>query len=137
MSYKALDLCKDQGGFYDVEPAVMFPATIARIKAVLAGAPPTEIVSNGWTGNPLREPVADRFLRAAERMPAEAWDLALEPFSEFPENDPEKPDQLLLARLELRATALTFAESWFKRALALAAGKGIRIHILKDKRYRR
>ncbi len=137
MSYNAMNLCADKGDYFDIDPGVIFPATIARIKDVLAGAPPPEIVSKDWMGNPLREPVADKFLRQAEGFPAQAWELALQPFSDFPELDPKKPDKALEATLRLRAAALDFAESWFKRALALAVGHGLRVHIMNNPDYRR
>jgi hypothetical protein len=137
MTYNVLKLCEDKGDYFEVDPAVMFPATIARIKEVLAGEPPIEIVSIGWTGRADREPVADKFVRQAEALPAAAFDLALQPFSDFPELDPKKPDKELKAKLDYRAAALGLAESWFKRALALATGRGIRIHISRNPDYRR
>ncbi len=115
MSYDVLKLCKKKDDYFEVDPAVMFPATIKRIQEVLAGEIPTELVSAGWTGHPLREPVATKFLDKAEAFPAEAWKL-------------ESPE---------RARVLDFAESWFKRALALKVGRGIRIHISKNLDYRR
>lgn len=137
MSYNVFDLCEDKGDYFEVDPGVMFPATLARIRDCVKGEPPIEIVSPGWTGRADREPVADKFLRQAEGFPANAWELALKPFSEFPELDPKNPDESLKAALELRAAALAFAESWFKRALALAVGSGIRIHISKNLDYKR
>ena len=125
--YDVLSLCIDRGDHYEVDPAVMFPATVARIKAVIAGEPPTEIVSVGWTGRPDREPVADRFLREAERFNQNAWELALEPYDE------DAPEKLI----EIRSATLAFAESWFKRALALKAGHGIRVHFIKNPDYKR
>ncbi len=115
MTYDVLKLCKDEGDHFEVDPAKMFPATIARIQEVLAGAPPTEIVSPGWTGRADREPVADKFLRQAEALPAGAWGL----------------------KDGNRAAVLDFAESWFKRALALAVGRSVRIHISKNLGYKR
>jgi len=115
MSYDPLKLCQDQGGYFEVDPAVMFPATLARIQEVPAGETPAELVTPGWTGRPAREPVADKFVRQAEAFSQEAWSL-------------ETPE---------RAAVLDFAESWFKRALALRVGKGIRLHISRNADYRR
>lgn len=125
--YDVLSLVKQADGKYQVDPAVMFPATVQRIKNVLAGEPPVEIVSKGWTGNPWREPVTDRTLREAEAFMPHAWDLALEPY-----------DANTAPHLQaLRSAALAFVESWFKRALALKVGPPVVIHISKNLDYRR
>lgn len=112
LTFDALTLCEDKGGYYEVDPAVMFPATLQRIQEVLAGEAPVEIVSKDWTGHPVRDPVVGRFLDRAEAFPKEAW---------------KKPT----------AELLDFAESWFKRALALRVGHGLRIHIKRDPAYKR
>ncbi len=130
MTYNVFDLCEDKGDYFEVDPAVMFPATLARIKECLVSEPPVEIVSKGWTGRADREPVADKFVRQAESLPAEAWTLALEPYQEPPKDGPTVDQQI-------RASAQALAESWFKRALALAVGHGVRIHISKNLDYKR
>lgn len=131
MTYDPLKLCEDMGDYFEADPAVVYPATVARIQECIAGAPPTEIMTPGWTGRPDREPVADRILRQAEDFPSESWELALMPLWE-PE-DKKKGD----VRLEFRANALAFAESWFKRALSVAAGRGIRIHFSRNLDFKR
>jgi hypothetical protein len=125
--FDILKLCKRVDGQYKVDPAVLFPAMVARIKACVAGELPVELLAKGWTGNPRREPVADGFLRQAEGFPAEAWELALEPY------DANMAPQLAA----LRRAALEFAESWFKRALALRVGPPVMVHIGKNLAYRR
>ena len=125
MSYDALNLCKKLGeGYYEVEPEVLFPATIARMRECAAGAAPVEIVTPSWEGRPDREPVADKFLRQAESFKAEAYEAALKSYNK------ENPDAV-------RGEILGLAESWFKRALALAVGSGVRIHIAKNLDWRR
>ena len=133
--YDATKLCKKTGdGQYEVDPATMFPATLARIQEVLTGKLPTEIVAPGWKGHPLREPATDRFLRQAEAFPPEAWKLAeMEDF----QIDPDELEPRLLADKQLRGVVLDFAESWFKRALALKVGRGLRLHISRNSAYRR
>jgi hypothetical protein len=118
MSYDPLQLCAldEASGKHVVDPAVMFPATIAHIQAVVRGeAQPVEIMTPGWSGRPDREPVADRFVKQAEAMPPGAWSL-------------ETDD---------RTRVLELAESWFKRALVLKVGRGIRLHIIRNDEYRR
>ncbi len=138
MTYNVFDLCEDKGDYFEVDPAVMFPATLARIKECLVSEPPIEIMTPGWTGRPDREPVADKFVRQAEGFPGGAWELALKPFADFPVPDPDPDkDKELKAMLALRAATLAFVESWFKRALALVVGHGVRIHISKNLDYRR
>lgn len=133
MSYDPLSLCTDAGDHFEVDPAVMFPATLARIQEVLAGEVPTELVASDWKGRPAREPVADKFVRQAEAFPPEAWKLA--EMRDFRlDLDPEPRP---FAAFRLRASALDFIESWFKRALALKIGKGIRLHISRNADYRR
>jgi hypothetical protein len=110
MTWNVLDYCEEMDGYYEIDPAVMFPATIKRIQDVLANPdqPPLELVPAGWTGNVWREPVSMRFVDEAATITD--W---------------------------TSAAALDFAESWFKRALAVKAGKGIRVHIRKNVDYRR
>jgi hypothetical protein len=135
MSYDVMSLVTDLGDQYEVDPGVMFPATITRIKEVLAGDAPVEIVSKGWTGSPFREPVADRMLKEAESFPAALWDLALKPYKAVGEDASEKEK----ATATWRASALGFAEGWFKRAFVLAIPEGRKaiLHIIKNLDYRR
>ena len=69
--------------------------------------------------------MADKFVRQAEACPKAAWEALLA--------DPANAD----LDDRLRNAALDFAESWFKRALALKVGKGIRLHISRNADYRR
>ena len=137
MSYKALKLCKDEGDYFEVDPAVMFPATIQRIKEALKNADPVELMSPGWEGRPDREPVADKFLRTVEAFPSGALDFSLTPFSYFENMGLEKLDDSAKKQRVSRAEVLDFAESWFRRALSLEVGRGLRIHISKNLDYRR
>lgn len=106
--YNILKLCKKVDAHYEFTPSVIFPATIGRIKEVLAGEAPWELVREGWNGIPWRDPVVESFIKEAETI--QDWNSA---------------------------EALAFAESWFKRALALKVGPPVQIHILKDLNYRR
>ena len=126
MSFKVKELVEEKEGYFEVDPAVMFPATIKRIQEVLAGEAPTEIVSKDWKGSPYRDPVVDRFMREAESYDDEAWESALIPYHVVFEHE-----------RETRAKVLAFVESWFNRALALEEGKGIRVHISKNLDWRR
>ena len=112
MSYDVLKLCEDLGDHFEVDPGVMFPATLKRIQECLRGEVPSELADPGFAGHPMREQTVLKFLEAAEAFPAEMWKKPIGP-------------------------ALDFAESWFKRALVLAVGRGIRIHISKNLNYRR
>src|SRR5574341_126053 len=129
MSYDVLKLCKKlEDGTYEIDPGIFFPATLKRIQECIKGADPIEIVSAGWQGRPDREPVADRFLREAEAFPPAAWNVALTPFSEI---EPGSVAQ------KLRAEVLGFIESWFKRALALQVGRGVKLHITRNPDWKR
>jgi len=127
MSYDVLSLVTEKDGQFVAEPGIFFPATVARIKECVVKADPLEVMTPGWPGRPDREPVADGFLKLAEKYAPETLDLALLPFDE---SLPEKTKVL-------RAEALGFVESWFKRALVLKVGKGVRLYITKDLNYRR
>ena len=131
MSYNPLNYCELVNGQYEVDPAVMFPATVSHIKECVKGdAQPVEIVSPGWEGRPDREPVADRFLREAERLPQGALDLALHPMRDL-------DVAMNPVDAKSRSIALALAESWFKRALALKVEPPIRVHIRRNPDYRR
>ncbi len=127
MSHNVFDVVVNKGDYFEVDPGVMFPAMLARVQDVLKGEEALELVSKDWKGRPHRDPVVDGFLRQAEGFPEEAWKLARKPLQAV-KTDEERA---------LRGEALAFLESWFKRALALAVGKGVRIHIKKNLDWRR
>ncbi len=117
--------------WYGVDPDIIYPATVKRIREVLAsGEIPQELVD---PSSPLEvDPrgVARLYLSDASRVPADAWQLALTPRGEFDEESPALSD---------RAFALEVARRWFTQALHVMAGgngTGMGIHILKDERYR-
>lgn len=117
--FDVLKLCKYLGDHYEVDPGVMFPATIARIQEWLTGADVPEIVGGDYA-------TAVQFQREAKSIPAEAWELALIPF-----------ELCLEAKRPMRATALAFADNFFSRALSLAVGGAVHIHVIRNDDYRR
>lgn len=129
MAFDPLKLCQpeeraDSVPWYATQPAVMYPATIARIGEVIAsGEMPPELVGSS---NPEADPMAAarEYRLQARRLPAEAWKLAAAPAP----SDPEKR--------RVRAEALELARKWFTRALKLAVGKSLGLHILKDPGFR-
>lgn len=133
MTYNPLKLCTEKDGKYSVDPAVMFPATIKRIQEVVAGKPPTEVMTPGWPGRPDREPVADKFLRQAEAFTPEDWELGLTPYVEPHEGETMEETALVVKR----RAVLDLAESWFKRSLVLAVGHTVNLHISRNADYRR
>jgi hypothetical protein len=135
MSYNVFDLCDDKGDYFEVDPAVMFPATFARIQEVLGGDAPVELLEDKTLPVPWLDPVVKNFYDQAKGFPGGAWDLAHIPLGNFAEST--LGEDLTRATLESRAAVLGFAESWFKRALALAIGRGVRIHIARNPEYRR
>jgi hypothetical protein len=140
MSYDVLDFCKvaerpdmKAVGYepFAFEPAVIYPATIARILEVLAdGSLPTELIDKNL--NPDVDPRSAALMHRSriKAIPEEAWALALKPRSEFADS----PDDAAL--LGIRADALEAARLWFTRALKNEVGKPVGVHILKDEDYR-
>lgn len=140
MAYEILKLCKvaqradmKAAGYepFVFEPAVIYPATIARIKQVLKdGSLPTELIDKNL--NPDVDPRSAALMHRSRirAIPEEAWDLALKPRSEFTDS----PDDAGL--LVIRADALEAARLWFTRALKNEVGKPVGVHILKDDDYR-
>ena len=141
MSYQILELCKVSVGRPDMvkagyapftfEPAVIYPATIARILEVLKdGSLPTELIDKKL--NPDVDPRSAALMHRSriKAIPEEAWDLALKPRSEFTDS----PDDAAL--VAMRADALEAARLWFTRALKNEVGKPVGIHILRDDDYR-
>lgn len=139
-SYDVLKLCEKVGDTYHVDPAVMFPETLAHMQACVAGAPPTEIVSKGWHGRPDRERIADSFLKKAELITDEGWEVAKIPFPvlEALPNGTEEEKAIRSHKLQLRAEVIALAEQWWKRAIVLAHGtRGVKIYISKNLAWRR
>lgn len=119
-------ILRESDGVYEVNPPDMFPAVIERIRSVRSGNVfPDELGGDG----------GKEFMRKYAGVRDEALDLALRPYSDFVSEDTVDTTQIML--LSLRAEALAFAENYFSRALSVQAGKGIRIHILRDESYRR
>lgn len=107
---------------FAVAASDLYPPTIARIRDVLAsGEIPAELVDQNPPVGVSREQGALRLLSSARRVPAEAWDMALEPREDV--NHPEN--------VEARAQALETTRHWFTRALHMAAGGGgLNLHIV-------
>lgn len=125
MEYKVLELCEQvKGNEVTADPDTFFPATLERIRSV-KGLPP-EIVGED-------EEAGKRFMQNAKRIKPEAFELALQPFSEF--DDEEAPTTQFLRAA--RADALALAESYFSRALAIAIGGPVKLHILKSADWKR
>lgn len=124
-----LSLCKKrEDGVFEVDPAVMFPAIVERIKAVRAGELPDELGESGAA-----------FMKKYTGVKDEALNLALKPldvFLPFGEEEVSLTAMKSMSRA-LRADALAFAEDYFQRALCKQVGKGLRIHITRNEDYRR
>lgn len=124
MAYDVLNFCTmvelEDGRFrVTVDPADLYPETIARIQEVLA-----------WTDNhPPTEPLIlnsaeEPMLPAARNINPGDWTLALTPRVQFADGD---------ARLVGRAQALETALGWFMRSIRLAmAGKSYDTTITRD-----
>lgn len=108
-------------GVYEIDPAVMFPAIIERIKEVRGGEPPVELGESG-----------PAFMKKYAGVKDEALDFALEP--DFIHDGDTPMNKLSRA---LRADALAFAEDYFQRALSEQVGKGLRIHITRNEDWKR
>ena len=110
--------------FYAVDPAKVYPKTIAEIKRVLEQEelPPRYIQSGGEIrDNPLL-----RLFRMAKEVPVQAWDHALEPGDTYP---PKAREQ--------RRKALELARLWFTEVLHQETDYApMGVHVLKDERYR-
>lgn len=120
-----------------VAPEDLYPALIERIKEVLAGANPSEILASLERGGNAR---ADRLIAEARNLPEEAWTDALRPRSEFTEaayfsfverNGGLKESMLNLlpakAKVEVkkmvaRGYALEICMGWFLHAIRLEFG---------------
>lgn len=101
--YDVLQLVKFEDDLAVVEPGVIYPATIARIKEVLEGAEPTELIPPGGKMN---YAVEHEFLYQARIIDPRDWNLAL---VSFDATDP--------FTRELRAEVLAFCDAWWKCAL--------------------
>ncbi len=120
-----------------VAPEELYPAMIARIQEVLAGANPNEILAPTERGGSAR---ADRLINEARALPEQAWKDALRSRSEFHEAEyfafVEKNGRLkegMLAmlptktrpevrRMVERGYALEIAMGWFLHAARLEYG---------------
>jgi len=119
----------------------LYPAVIGRIRDVLAGANPSELLATTERGGSAR---ADVLLKNARALPTEAWDDALRPreqfiaevpyFSVVSKNGREnqefisllpKAKQADVLQMVHRGFALEIALGWFSHALRLAIGGNI------------
>jgi len=103
-----------KGPSFEVEPNVLYPQTIAHIRAQLA--------VDGWVApEHLRPHFSD-----AKKIADEVWDLALTERAEIPAK-----------RLAERAEALECARRWFTSALHAAIGNApMNLRITKDEGWR-
>lgn len=109
------------GTRFDIDPALMFPATVGRIVEVLeSGIVPIELMDRKpvFGINPLA--AAEQLILRAKRLPTFAWEHALAHKSKCAE--PARPD---------RAEALEVARLWFTQAMQVKEGVVI-LHILRD-----
>lgn len=150
-------------GTLRVRLSVVYPATIARIREVIAAGDgltreqggerglPAELIDAEHRGHPDVDPLgaARRLRRLCRRMPATAWDDALLPREGFADvKTPSlSPDQYVLAasadddriddrirRLFFRAAALEYARLWFTRALKNQLEGQLTIALIADDR---
>lgn len=115
--------------WYAFDPAVIYPATIQRIKEVVASRDspiPEELIDNQAPPGVEPRSVAVAYVNTARLFPLEAWDWALQDRDLV--YDPKQ--------IALRAEALTLARRWFTQALHCAVGSAVGVHILKDDYYR-
>lgn len=113
---------------YEVDPATVYPATIARIQAVLeSGELPQELIDTAPI-DPRIAPAqgAQLLINEALKVKHEGWTNALLPRQQFTKK----------SEIEARALALEVARRWFTRALHLAAGQPVGLQILKDETYK-
>lgn len=120
-----------------VAPEDLYPSTIQRIKEVLAGANPIELLASDERGGNSR---ANRLIVEARALPEEAWEDALKPRDEFIQvsyfsfverNGRLKEEMLDLVipdvqeevkRMVARGYALEIAMGWFLHAIRLEFG---------------
>lgn len=113
---------------YEIAPADLYPATVARIQEALAdGGVPEELIDPAPI-DPRIAPAqaAQAYMSQAAAIPADGWRLALLPRSEVTKQ----------ANINLRAQALELARRWYTRALHMAVGAPLGLHILLDEDYR-
>lgn len=120
----------EQGGYqvFEIAPADLYPATVGRIQEAIAGGElPAELIDHN-PADPRIAPAqgAMQYMAEAQAIPNRAWSLADVPRDQITKQ----------ADVALRAQALEMARRWFTRALQLAAGGPIGLHILKDEDYR-
>lgn len=109
------------GTRFEVDPSVMFPATIVRIQDVLlTGVVPIELMDRKpvFGVNPLA--AAEQLILRAKNVPQFSWEHALA----------HKRDCPALAMAD-RAEALEVARLWFTQAMQVKEGQVI-LHILRD-----
>ena len=120
-----------------VKPEDFYPVVIARIREVLKGANPSELLASTERGGSAR---ADVLTRNARAIPEEAWGDALLPRSEFidlpyfsfvEKNGMARKNMLamldkktspLVERMIKRGYALEIALGWFCQAIRLEFG---------------
>lgn len=133
-----------------VNPEELYPAMIARIREVLDGANPSEILASTERGGSAR---ADVLIANARTLPEQAWQDALRrrdeftslPYSSFVKKNGRAREDILQAldtptreavvRMIQRGYALEIAYGWFCQALRLAFG-AYELTITRDEAYR-
>lgn len=127
-----MKLCNynEETGHYEADPGVFVPAIVARIKAVRAGAVPSELGTAD---------AAKRFQDEYRAVSTESLLMALYPVDDYlpVESDPPGVAVMRSSARASRAQALAFVNDWFSRALALEVGGPVHIHILRNEDYRR
>lgn len=101
----------NQYTWFAVQPAELYPATLAHIQKVLEGQRPPDPLG--------------MYFDAARRLAPAAWAAAELERAACP-----------VDLLAVRAEALEIARLWFTEMLHQAAAGPIGLHILKDERYR-
>lgn len=116
----------DQRTWFTLSGAVLAP-TIARILQVLEGHDQAvELVGSLADGVDPFE-AAKRLTRDAKRLKAADYAAAMVPRSEFADGDPA---------IAGRAAAVELARAWFTRAIKIAVGGPVGIHIAKCDEWR-
>ncbi len=113
--------------WFAVEPAVIYPRTIARIQECLkTGELPQELVQPAVDVGPDPRSVAFDYLSRARAIPYEAWAFATVSKERTP-----------LDKQKMRAEALNIARLWYTQALHVANDmQPIGLHIKSDPDYK-
>ena len=124
----AMDLCtaergKDGRTVYDIDPTIMYPAVIERLKEIKAGAFPKELVSK-------RRPNAMAiYISQIKRYDNKAFELALVPREEVPDNP-----EIINLRIAVLTTAWKFFKFVLRESGAETSGTNnvLNVHLLNE-----